>query len=176
MAGGMELHFFWLWVFKYRSLKFGKNRCFCGTWRISLQISASEQYSLFLRKLRVSASEKYFPDSGKWPFHKPPIHTPTKCLPITAPAWQARKDFCMSAKSTETHAKEVDIGPCHRTGLWTSIATPNRHHWARLNGGLANRKKRHLCGDRDDSAVSPWREVPSVYWQAIVAHNLVVNQ
>ena len=26
-----------------------------------------------------SASEKYFSDSGKWPFHTPPIHTPTKC-------------------------------------------------------------------------------------------------
>ena len=29
-----------------------------------------------------SASEKYFSDSGKWPFHTPPIHTPTKCRPI----------------------------------------------------------------------------------------------
>ena len=24
--------------------------------------------------LEISTSEKYFPDSGKWPFHTPPIH------------------------------------------------------------------------------------------------------
>ena len=56
MAGGMELHFF-------RPLKF--------------------QISEFLRKftdlLQISASEKYFPGSGEWQFHTPPIHTPPKC-------------------------------------------------------------------------------------------------
>ena len=26
----------------------------------------------------ISATEKYFSDSGKCPFHTPPIHTPTK--------------------------------------------------------------------------------------------------
>ena len=57
MAGGMELHFFGLWIFKFRSLKFGKNRSFCGISGIFLEISASE---------------KYFSDSGKWPFHTPP--------------------------------------------------------------------------------------------------------
>ena len=62
----MELHFFGLWIFKFRSLKFGKNRSFCGISGIFLEISGSE---------------KYFPDSGKWPFHTPPIHTPTKCRP-----------------------------------------------------------------------------------------------
>ena len=66
MAGGMELQFFGLWIFKFRSLKFGKNRSFCG-------ISG-----IFPKN---SASEKYFSDSGKWPFHTPPIHTPTKCRP-----------------------------------------------------------------------------------------------
>ena len=39
------------------------------------------QKSLFLRNFKdfpgISASEKYFSDSGKWPFHMPPIHTPT---------------------------------------------------------------------------------------------------
>ena len=30
MAGGMELLFFGLWVFEFRSLKFGENRSFCG--------------------------------------------------------------------------------------------------------------------------------------------------
>ena len=69
MAEGMELHFFGLWIFKFRSLKFGKNRSFCGISGIFLEISASE---------------KYFSDSGKWPFHTPPIHTPTKCRPIIA--------------------------------------------------------------------------------------------
>ena len=29
--------------------------------------------------LENSASERYFSDSGKWPFHTPTIHTPTKC-------------------------------------------------------------------------------------------------
>ena len=66
MAGGMELQFFGLWIFNFRSLKFGKNRSFCGISRIFLQ---------------NSASEKYFSDSGKLPFHAPPIHTPTKCRP-----------------------------------------------------------------------------------------------
>ena len=28
--------------------------------------------------------------------------------------------------------------------------------------------------NRDDSTMSPWREVPTMYWQAIAAHNLVV--
>ena len=51
---------------KYRSLKFGIYRSFCG-------ISG-----MFMH---ISASEKYLSDSGKWPFHTPSIHTPTKCRP-----------------------------------------------------------------------------------------------
>ena len=43
-----------------------KNRSFCGISGIFLE---------------HSASEKYFSDSEKWPFHTPPIHTPTKCRP-----------------------------------------------------------------------------------------------
>ena len=43
-----------------------KNRSFCGISGIFLAIWASETY--------VS-------DSGKWPFHTPLIHTPTKCRP-----------------------------------------------------------------------------------------------
>ena len=54
---------------------------------LNFQISEPEiwQKSLVLRNFRDfpgnSASEKYFSDSGKWPFHTPPIHTPTKCRP-----------------------------------------------------------------------------------------------
>ena len=54
---------------------------------LNFQISEPEIWrkSLWLRNLRIlleiSASEKYFSDSGKWPFHTPPIHTPTKCRP-----------------------------------------------------------------------------------------------
>ena len=55
---------------------------------LKFQISEPEkiwQKSLFLQNfgdfLQISASEKYFSDSGKWPFHTPPIHTPTKCRP-----------------------------------------------------------------------------------------------
>ena len=71
-SGGMErlgvwnCIFFGLWILKFRSLKFGENRSFCGISGIFLE---------------NSASEKYFSDSGKWPFHTPPIHTPTKCRP-----------------------------------------------------------------------------------------------
>ena len=51
---------------------------------LKFQISDSEpeiwRKSLFLRHfqdfLQISASEKYFSYSGKWPFHTPPIHTP----------------------------------------------------------------------------------------------------
>ena len=50
----------------FRALKSAKNRSFCGI---------SEMF------LQISASEKYFSDSGTWPFHTPPIHTPTKCRP-----------------------------------------------------------------------------------------------
>ena len=32
--------------------------------------------------LEISASEKYFSDYGRWPFHNPPIHISTKCRPI----------------------------------------------------------------------------------------------
>ena len=69
LVGGMERLGVWNCIFfgLFRSLKFGKNRSFCGVSGIFLQISASE---------------KYFSDSGKWPFHTPPIHTPTKCRPI----------------------------------------------------------------------------------------------
>ena len=54
---------------------------------LSFQISEPEiwQKSLFLRNFKDvpgnSASEKYFLDSGKCPFHTPPIHTPTKRRP-----------------------------------------------------------------------------------------------
>ena len=40
--------------------------------------------------LEISASEELFSDSGKWPFHTPPIHTPTKCRPtkfLEVSAW-----------------------------------------------------------------------------------------
>ena len=59
---GYGIAFFRALNFKFRSLKFGENRFFCGNPRILLEISASE---------------KYFSDSGKWSFHTPPIHTPT---------------------------------------------------------------------------------------------------
>ena len=57
---------------------------------LNFQISEPEiwQKSLFLRNFSEYFSnfpgkfEKYFSDSGKWPFHTPPIHTPTKCRPI----------------------------------------------------------------------------------------------
>ena len=55
---------------------------------LKLQISEPEIWrkSLFLRNFQeISASEKYFSDSGKWPFHTPPIHTPTKCRPKNSP-------------------------------------------------------------------------------------------
>ena len=54
---------------------------------LKFQFSEPEilQKSLFLWNLgiflQISASEKYFSDSGKLPFHTLPIHTPTKCLP-----------------------------------------------------------------------------------------------
>ena len=62
----MELHFLGLWIFNIRSLKFAENRSFCGISRIFLEISASD---------------KYFSRSGKWPFHTQAIHTPTKRRP-----------------------------------------------------------------------------------------------
>ena len=58
---------------------------------LNLQISEPEiwQKSLFCGIsgifLENSVSEKYFSDSGKWPFHTPPIHTPTKCRPNQGP-------------------------------------------------------------------------------------------
>ena len=67
----MELHFFSgseISNFGAWNLKF--NRSFCGISRIFVE---------------SSASEKYFSDSGKWPFHTPPIHTPTKCRPNNGP-------------------------------------------------------------------------------------------
>ena len=56
--GWVELLFFGLWIFTFRSLKFGEDCSFCGISGIFLE---------------NSASEKYFSDSGKWPFHTPPI-------------------------------------------------------------------------------------------------------
>ena len=56
---------------EFSKLKFEENRSFCGIPGIFLEISASE---------------KYFSDPRKWPFHTPPIHTPNKCRPIFSPA------------------------------------------------------------------------------------------
>ena len=44
--------------------------------------------------------------------------------------------------------------------------------WALLN----QRVSKYLRGDRDHSTMSPWREVLTMYWQAIVAHNLIILQ
>ena len=44
-------------------------------WRKSLLCGISGIF------LEISASEKCISDSGKWPFHTPPIHPPTKCQP-----------------------------------------------------------------------------------------------
>ena len=45
-----------------------------------MKIALSAAFQGFF--VEISASEKYFSDCGKWPFHTPPIHTPTKCRPI----------------------------------------------------------------------------------------------
>ena len=44
------------------------------------KVALSAEFQGFF--LENAASEKYFSDSGEWPFHTPPIHTPTKCRPI----------------------------------------------------------------------------------------------
>ena len=59
---GYGIAFFRALKFKISEPEIGKNRSFCGISGIFLQISASE---------------KSFLDSGKWPFRTPPIHTPT---------------------------------------------------------------------------------------------------
>ena len=64
MAGGMELDFFRALKFQISEPEIGKNCTFCGISGILLE------------------TEKYFSDSGRWPFHTPPFHTPTKCRPI----------------------------------------------------------------------------------------------
>ena len=54
---------------------------------LNFQISEPEilQDSLFLRNFGDFPANfgllKIFSDSGKWRFHTPPIHTPTKCRP-----------------------------------------------------------------------------------------------
>ena len=55
MAGGMDLHFFGLYLAKS---------------------APSAEFQGFLWKFRPLIS-----DSGEWPFHTPPIHTPTKGRP-----------------------------------------------------------------------------------------------
>ena len=76
-SGGME----WLGVWNgwgygiafFRALNFQISEP--EIWRKSLFCGISGTF------LELLASEKYFSDSGKWPFHTPPIHTPTKCRP-----------------------------------------------------------------------------------------------
>ena len=63
---GYGIAFFRALNFQISEPEILQNSSFCGISGIFLQISASE---------------KYFSDSGKWPFHTPPIHTPTKCRP-----------------------------------------------------------------------------------------------
>ena len=83
-SGGME----WLGVWNDwgYGIAFFRARNFQSSepeiWRKSLFCGIS---CIFLE---ISASEKMFSDSGKWPFHAPPIHTPihtpTKCRPKNA--------------------------------------------------------------------------------------------
>ena len=63
---GMELNVFRLWISNF------------GAWNLA------KIARIFLQ---ISASEKYFSDSGKWPFHTLPIRTPTKCRPGNVPLW-----------------------------------------------------------------------------------------
>ena len=119
MAGGMELHFFGLWDFEFRSLKSGENRSFCGIAGIYLQISGSENY---------------FSDSGKWPFHTPPIHTPTKCQPIniTFLFWSGSGWPCdnrpvnreRTALQGTWWPRKGKRGPCNRNGAPFGCAEP----------------------------------------------------
>ena len=61
--------------------------------------------------------------------------------------------------------------------LYRGAPTSSKNRsWARLNGGQANRGQWHVRGDQDHNTMSPRREVPTMYWQAIAAHNLVVLQ
>ena len=63
---GYGIAFFWALNFQISEPEIGENRSFCGIYRILLQLSAFETK---------------FSDTGKWSFHTPPIHTPTKCRP-----------------------------------------------------------------------------------------------
>ena len=67
MAGGMELQFFRAQNFQISEPEIWQKSFF------------SAEFQGFSRKIRPL--KKYFSDSGKWPFHTPPIHTPTKCRP-----------------------------------------------------------------------------------------------
>ena len=102
---------------------------------LNFQISEPEiwQKSLFLRNFRdfpgKFVSEKYFSDSGKWPFHTPPIHTPTKCRPtkglnleslerlnfscVWGWEWVAVEDYCFESTVLEkrTHLETALLSP-----------------------------------------------------------------
>ena len=63
--------------------------------------------------LQISASDKYFSGSGKWPFHTPPVHTPTKLdtgLSATEPPFQ-KQQGCRQ----ESHSREK---------IWTFLEAP----------------------------------------------------
>ena len=80
---GYGIAFFRALKFQISEPEIWRNRSFCGNSRVSLEISASE---------------KYFSDSGKWPFHTPPIHTPTKCRPINSRASQRNRGISGTGK------------------------------------------------------------------------------
>ena len=82
---GYGIAFFRALNFQISDPEFGKNRSFCG-------ISRHFPGNFGLKK--------YFSNSGKWPFHTPPIHTPTKCRP------KFRETLCEARRCIDSEEKE----------------------------------------------------------------------
>ena len=82
---------------------------------LNFQISEPEiwQKLLFLRNFRDFPGKfglrKIFFGLWKWPFHTPPIHTPTKCRPILKPVPILKHAARTSTQQTSMRAKWLNI-------------------------------------------------------------------
>ena len=68
-----------------------------------------------------------FSDSGKWPFHTPPIHTPTKCRPISTPC---EMRFLPREKGETAFVEGFSL---------TKAVSPFSHGKNRISQGVENR-------------------------------------
>ena len=119
------------------------------------KIALSVEFQGFFHE--ISPSEKYFSDSGKWPFHTPPIHTPTKCRPRKKKKSITTRSLSCSRLAGDQVFRVKTRGRCIRSAYEAFQGLSGSHRSTRIASDLASRGIRGRSHRKPNHSESPNR-------------------